>query len=100
MMRIFIAFSLATMLVLAVSACDQKKESDDSNSNYYNVYFIMPKTAERKYIGTVRGLSSCKYTASSYYSHRLWIGKEWDYVCCLRQKENQCVEEQKYGEDK
>lgn len=89
---------LTTLLVIfsifSLCAC-KKEDEEDRNNNYYNVLFITPK-GERSYIGTVRGISSCKYTASSYYSHRLWIGKNWDYICCLRTKENECAEEHKY----
>lgn len=94
----YIRYTLLLILIpalAAISAC--KKDKEDRNSNKYNVLFITPKPeSERIYIGTVTGISSCKYTASSYYSHRLWIGKGWDYVCCLRTPKDECAEEHKY----
>lgn len=88
---------LILITLLLVSAC--KDENGDDTKTNYNVFFITPAPKkERIYIGTVKGLSSCKYIASSYYSHRLWIGKNWDYICCLRTPENECLEERKYKE--
>ncbi len=85
---------LVCILLILLIITPSCKKKDDTNNNYYNVLFITPKEG-RKYIGTVKGLSSCKYTASNYYAHRRsWI-KEWDYVCCLRTKESECLEEVK-----
>ncbi len=95
-MRKIVSLIVLITLLFNVTACEKKKEDDKLNSKY-NVYFIMPDSSKRVYIGTVTGLSSCKYTASSYYSHRRsLIADGWDYVCCLRTSENECAAEEKY----
>jgi hypothetical protein len=76
-------------------SCDEKQ--DTSNNNHYNVIFIMPNKTE-SYIGTVKGLSACKYIAGNYYFlRRSWIKSGWDYKCCLKTTNNECETVEKYN---
>lgn len=78
-----------------VAACDEKKEKDPRNDNYYNVLFITEE-GKQGYIGTVKGITSCRYHASRYYTqHRTVLSEKWDYKCCLKTKDDECKEEHK-----
>ena len=91
---------LASFLVLIVLvSCDDKAPKEEES---YNAFFIYPGSKKKAYVGTVTGLSSCKYVVSNYYTkRRKYIKGEWDYICCLRNPAagNECVEMRKYGDD-
>lgn len=78
------------------SACEKKPDATETYS--YNSFFVYPEPEEKKvYVGTVTGLSSCKYIVSDYYAKRhKYIKGEWDYICCLRTKESECSEKHRY----
>lgn len=92
--NVFLSLSLLTITLLA--ACDNKKDVTETSS--YNAFFVFPKPEERiVYVGTVTGLSSCKYIVSDYYSkRRKFIKGEWDYICCLNTEESSCQEKHRY----
>jgi hypothetical protein len=97
----YISLNYNKILVLLVcfcflSACEKEQEPTETYS--YNAYFIYPKPEDKKvYVGTVTGLSSCKYIVSDYYAKRYkYIKGKWDYVCCLRTDKSECAEEHKY----
>ncbi len=86
--------------ITATVSCGDSKPDNTPNyeNNSYNAYFIYPIGNEKKaYVGTVKGLSSCKYVVSTYYSkRRKFVEGDWDYVCCLRIEGNECAEEHRY----
>lgn len=96
-MNKLIASACAIILCFLV-ACEEKK--DDTQTNKYNAFFVYPVGKDKRtYVGTVKGLSSCKYIVSDYYSkRRKFIKGDWDYVCCLRAEGNECLEEHRYDQ--
>ena len=89
-----LVFAIIVPIIL-ITACKKDKEPDNKQ---YNVIFITLAKGERTYIGTVKGLSSCRYVASRYHSTNKPSG-EWDYVCCLRTRDSECAKEMKYKEE-
>lgn len=90
---------LALLVLLALASCKEKNPSEEAG---YNAFFVYPETEKKVYIGTVTGLSSCKYVASDYYNkRRKYIKGKWDYICCLRNEATgeECVEKHRYGDD-
>ncbi len=101
-MKKICSFLILVIMSLPLLSCDEKKSRTEEKE--YNVLFLYPasdKSAKRVYIGTVKGLSSCKYIAGQYYFKRRFLLKEkWAYICCLRTEKNECAEEHKYdGEE-
>jgi len=82
-------------------SCEKKEETTEKLQ--YNSYFVYPvdninkDNSPKTYVGTVKGLSSCKYIVSKYYSdRRKFIKGDWDYMCCVRTKESSCAEQHRY----
>lgn len=94
---------IIAIFALLVFAC--KPEQKETETYSYNAFFVYPPghpKAEKGpvYVGTVTGLSSCKYVTSDYYTkRRKFIGDGWDYICCHRTEENECEAQHRYGED-
>lgn len=84
------------LIVTLIVACDKKKDATETNT--YSAFFVHPKPDKKIiYVGTVKGLSSCKYIVSDYYSkRRKFIKGEWDYICCLKTADNECAEKHRY----
>jgi len=84
---------------LLLFSCDDRKSATETNT--YNAYFVFPKPEEKKkYVGTVTGLSSCKYIVSDYYNkRRKFIKGDWDYICCLKTSKSSCAEKHRYKDD-
>jgi hypothetical protein len=83
-------------ILLVITSCG--KEPDPTENYTYNAFFVFPKPSEQKvYVGTVTGLSSCKYVVSDYYTkRRKFIKGKWDYICCLHTDKGECVEQHRY----
>lgn len=91
----------AALLIILLFSASCEKKPDERENNSYNAYFVYPVGAGEKkvYVGTVTGLSSCKYIVSSHYAkRRKFVEGPWDYECCLRAGENECAETHRYGE--
>jgi hypothetical protein len=90
---------LSILIITPLVACDNKKDVTETNS--YNSFFVFPKPDERiVYVGTVKGLSSCKYAVSDYYSkRRKFVKGQWDYICCLKTADNECAEKHRYKDE-
>lgn len=88
---------LCSMSVLFLSSCGDDAVSPHER-NTYNSYFIQYEPDEKKiYVGTVKGLSSCKYIVSDYYAkRRKFIKGKWDYMCCLKTGISNCAEKHRY----
>ena len=91
-------------MLFSFLAC--KEETKATETYKYNAFFSHPEdgskySGKKIYVGTVTGLSSCKYIVSNYYAkRRKLLPKEgWDYICCLDSKEDACKEQHRYGED-
>ena len=61
----------------------------------FNVYFYYPRSNIEEYIGQVRGLSNCQSHAGAFAAEKDLLADGWDYICCLKSKENQCSERHK-----
>ncbi len=87
---------LLLIIIPFLASCEEKK--DPHEKYQYNAFFVHPDPTIRPYyIGSVTGLSSCKYVVGNYYSKRRKLIKgEWDYKCCLRTREDECAEEHRY----
>jgi hypothetical protein len=100
--RFFVICTVKYLILLSLvgffSACDQKP--DPTETNTYNAFIDLgAPDHKRLYVGTVTGLSSCKYVVSDYYTkRRKLIRSGWDYVCCLNTPDDKCAEEHRYGE--
>ena len=97
MRKLLTTFCLS--LTFCLASCDDKVSATETN--VYNSYFIQYEPEEKKlYVGTVTGLSSCKYIVSDYYAkRRKFIDGSWDYMCCLKTKRSNCSEKHRYKED-
>jgi hypothetical protein len=95
----FAAVKSAVLLACFVFllGCEKKAPTEEYS---YNAFFVTPEPdSKRVYVGTVTGLSSCKYIVSDYFNkRRKFIKGNWDYVCCWRDEEHQCIEEHRYNE--
>jgi hypothetical protein len=85
--------------LIVLFGCDDSKSVTETNT--YNAYFVQFEPEETKrYVGTVTGLSSCKYIVSDYYAkRRKFIEGKWDYACCLKTKQSNCAEKHRYKGD-
>ena len=85
--------------LLLFTACE--REIDVTETNNYNAFFVYPEPdAKKAYVGTVVGLSSCKYVVSNYYTkRRKYIKGEWDYICCLKTEDHDCAEKHRYKDN-
>ena len=89
---------LVILLAFFIISCDQQKP-DERESYKYNAYFEMKDGGKvnRMYVGTVTGLSSCKYIVSTFYAkRRAHVKGHWDYVCCRQGESKACVSEDRY----
>tara|TARA_B100001564_G_C20334360_1_gene531580 strand:- start:8 stop:313 length:306 start_codon:yes stop_codon:yes gene_type:complete len=88
--KLCIIVALCSILV----SCDGQKVSKKEKYRY-NVLISkdmgkMPPN--RRYVGTVTGLSSCKY-AGMQYKRKHGISKDWETVCCWYTATSKCQEE-------
>ena len=93
-------FSISSLLFsLFLASCEEKVSATEEN--VYNSYFVQYEPEEKKmYVGTVTGLSSCKYIVSDYYAkRRKFIKGSWDYMCCLKTARSNCSEKHRYKGD-
>jgi hypothetical protein len=80
------------------------KSCSDGNGNInaglenstFNVYFYYPGGKE-KYLGQVRGLSSCQSSAWAFSRNPNDndVSGGWSYVCCLQTSSSSCAEKHK-----
>lgn len=68
------------------------KEISPKESYKYNVWIEHIK-GKKIYIGTVKGLSSCKYIANKKIGGSK--NPEWSYFCCWQKNGNKCYEQHK-----
>jgi hypothetical protein len=81
--------------VIFFSGCDKKAPTEDYK---YNAFFVFPD-GKKAYVGTVTGLSSCKYVVSDYFAkRRKFVKGQWDYICCWKTDDNECFEQHRYNE--
>lgn len=98
-MKKFIAAIILIPILFGVTACKEKKDKREKNS--YNAFIELQYDNNRRvYVASTKGLSSCKYLVSRYFSkHRNHIDGKWDYVCCLRSGKDECAAEHRYKDD-
>ena len=85
-------------MIVFLSSCKDERKTTETNT--YNAYFVQDEPEEKKiYVGTVTGLSSCKYIVSDYYAkRRKFYHGAWDYMCCLKTGSSNCAEKHRYKE--
>lgn len=81
---------LVLLLCFSIFSCEEKI---NPNETYKYDVWIVSKYKKKYYLGTVTGLSSCKYIANQKIKGDINTG--WTYECCLVTKLSRCKEKHK-----